>query len=150
MKFKNIRNLRLSVIRRLKKQGFSTKSIVDAKLNYAKLNCAKLNYAELNDAELNYAELNDAELNGAKLNYAKLNNAELNNAELIRVDGLDFSVIITKTHVCIGCKRFSLEKFKKIDLNKYSDYSKSFNQYKIVLFFIESLEKLWGVDEGKT
>ena len=103
-----------------------------------------------NSVSLNNAELNGAKLNYAKLNNAKLNGAKLNNAELIRVDGLDFSVIITKTHVCIGCKRFSLEKFKKIDLNKYSDYSKSFNQYKIVLFFIESLEKLWGVDEGKT
>jgi len=123
----------------------------DAKLNYAELNDAKLNYAELNGAELNYAklnyaELNDAELNGAKLNDAKLNGAKLNDAklngaDLIRIDGLRFSVIISRSHIHIGCKRFTHKYFREINLSKQGQSNDILAQFPIVISMLDAIQK---------
>ena len=95
-------------------------------------------------AKLNYAKLNYADLNHAKLNYAKLNHAELNYAELFRIDGFKFCIILTKTHVHIGCRRFTKEQFKNIDILDGEDDGNCFDQYETVLKIIESIEKYQG------
>jgi uncharacterized protein YjbI with pentapeptide repeats len=114
MKFKEIRNLRLSVIRTLLKQKYTISNIINGELSYAELNCANLmqanfngailiganfNYAHLADAHFNYSNLDGAKLiaailiganfNGAnlvdvKFNYAHLNHANFNGANLSR------------------------------------------------------------------
>ena len=83
--------------------------------------------------------LNDAKLNGAKLNYAELNYAKLNGAELVRIDGLKFSVIISPTHVHVGCKRFTIERFRSIDFDKFKDHASCFHQYPIVIAMLDAI-----------
>ena len=65
-------------------------------------------------------------LNYAELNGAELNDAGLNDAELIRIDGLKFSVIISPTHLHIGCKRFSHSEYRGLGdelIYKYDEKS---------------------------
>ncbi len=93
MRFPSIRNFSLSVLRRLRRQGFTPEQIRLAQLDHADLNGADLSdvdlsragffQAELNGALLDRAEMKFATLNLAELNRARLNGAKLDSAELL-------------------------------------------------------------------
>jgi len=89
-----------------------------ADLHGADLHGADLHGADLRWANLRWANLHEADLHGANLHEADLHGADLHEAGVYVTDFDQWTVLVNRTHVSIGCKRFTHKqaesKIKKI------------------------------------
>lgn len=111
MKFKNIRNFRLSVIRRLLEQRYSWHDIKSANLDSADLRYANLIDTDLRNANLTYADLGNAKLENADLTNVNLYIAIGDGVRIINVhiDQRRWRIITWDDMLQIGCKKYLIK-----------------------------------------
>ena len=118
-------------------------NLKDANLRDANLRGADLRDANLRGANLRGANLRDANLRGADLSDADLRGANLKDAygnrkELKTMQIETYSISFTKDILQIGCKRFLIEEWKKLDdetINKMDSNALTFwNKWKQFIF----------------
>jgi hypothetical protein len=85
-------------------------NLTGANLTGADLTGADLTWADLTGANLTGANLTGANLTGANLTGANLTGANLTGANLIVIHPGPWTMIVTKTHVHVGCERFLNDK----------------------------------------
>src|SRR5574343_8420 len=120
----------------LSSANLSSANLSYANLSYADLRYADLSYANLSSANLSSADLRSANLSSAKLSYANLSSADLSSADLSSADlryadlryakgfkfkpsqmvNTKFFVTIFDDHVLWGCRRFTFDEVKVLEL----------------------------------
>ena len=142
----------------LKDANLSDANLRDANLSDANLRGADLSDADLRGADLSDADLKDANLSDANLRDANLRGADLKDADLSDADLSDadlrgaygnrkelktmqietYSISFTKDILQIGCRRFLIEEWKKLDdetINKMDSNALTFwNKWKQFIF----------------
>ena len=77
--------------------------------------------ADLSSADLSSADLSSADLRHANLSYANLRHADLrflqsaNGKELACMNAGKYQVVLSKESIAIGCKLFTVEKWKEFN-----------------------------------
>src|SRR5574343_533617 len=110
----------------LSSANLSSANLSYANLSYADLRYADLSYANLSSANLSSADLRSANLSSANLSYANLSSADLRYADLRYAKGFKFKpiqmvntkffVTIFDDHVLWGCRRFTFDEVKVLEL----------------------------------
>ena len=127
----------------LRDANLSDANLRGANLSDANLSDANLKDADLKDANLSDANLRDANLRGADLSDADLSDADLrgaygNRKELKTMQIETYSISFTKDILQIGCRRFLIEEWKKLDdetINKMDSNALTFwNKWKQFIF----------------
>ena len=98
-------NLRRANLRRANLRG------VD--LCEADLVGANLRGADLTEADLREAKMVGADLREADLTWAVLSGADLSEVDLVQVATGKYTVIVTTSHVHVGCERFAREDYSR-------------------------------------
>ena len=164
MKFKKIRNLRLSVIRILIKQSYSIDSIYGAYLTRADLTDANLRDADLTRANLTRAYLTRADLTGADLTVADLTRANLTEANLtganltgvcgnmseIKSMQIDrYRIVWTKDILGIGCEQYLIPDWIEFSDDRITEMDTGaldwWNKWKKLIF--EIIEKSTEIEK---
>lgn len=146
MKFKNIRNFRLSVIRRLLKQDFSLRYII----------CANLTDANLTDVNLKNANLTYTDLRNAKLENADLTDVNLyiaigDGVRVINIcifDQIKWRIITWNDMLQIGCKKYPIKDWFEFSDDVIDDMDEDalrwWREYKNEIYKeLQGLGKIW-------
>ena len=101
--------------------GAKRANLRHANLRSTNLSSANLRYADLRHANLSYADLSYADLSSANLRSADLRHANLrflqsaNGKELTCMNAGKYQVVLSKESIAIGCKLFTVEKWKEFN-----------------------------------
>ena len=82
----------------------------------ANLSSADLSSSDLRYADLSYTNLSSADLSSADLSYANLRFLQsANGKELTCMNAGKYQVVLSKESIAIGCKLFTVEKWKEFN-----------------------------------
>lgn len=126
--------------------NFSNANLKKAKFNNADLCEARFRSADLTKASLDYTHLGYADFSNATLRSVTTKGANFEDSDLIKIEGSEtthnYEILITPTHIKIGCQFHSIEKWFAFDDTEIEDLDPMLNPLKFWRVWKPILEQI--------